>query len=128
MSLLGAIFVVGLAFTGSVQEFILVSMGLFAFGNIGSPAFQAWLMELVVDAQRAKAWGFFNAVMGVGSFFGPFISTWLWQTQTWIALPFIVAAIPWILQVLPILKLMETKTREKRAQVVSGFSKSQNHK
>jgi len=128
VSLLGAVFVVGLAFTGSVPEFILVSMGLFAFGNIGSPAFQAWLMEHVVDAQRAKAWGFFNAVMGVGSFFGPFISTWLWQTQTWIALPFIVAAIPWILQVLPILKLTETKTREKRAQFVSGFSKSQNHK
>ena len=57
VSLLGAVFVVGLAFTGSIQEFILVCMGLFAFGNIGTPAFQAWLMELVVDAQRAKAWG-----------------------------------------------------------------------
>lgn len=128
VSLLGVVFVVGLAFTGSVQEFILVCMGLFAFGNIGSPAFQAWLMELVVDAQRAKAWGFINAVIGVGSFFGPFISTWLWQTQTWIAVPFIVAAVPWILQIPPILKLMETKTREKRVQAVSGFSKSQNPK
>lgn len=128
VSLLGAVFVVGLAFTGSVQEFILVSMGLFAFGNLGSPAFQAWLMELVVDAQRAKAWGFINAVIGVGSFFGPFISTWLWQTQTWIAVPFIVAAVPWILQIPPILNLMETKTREKRPQAVSEFSKSQNPK
>jgi DHA1 family multidrug resistance protein-like MFS transporter len=115
VSLLGAVFVVGLAFTGSVYEFILVSVGLFAFGNLGSPAYQAWLMELVVDARRAKAWAFMNAVIGVGSFFGPFVSTWLWQTQTWIAVPFIVAAVPWILQVPPILKLMETKTREKHA-------------
>lgn len=113
VSLLGAVFVVGLAFTGSVYEFILVSMGLFAFGNLGSPAYQAWLMELVVDTRRAKAWGFMNAVMGAGSFFGPFVSTWLWQTQTWVAVPFIVAAVPWILQVPPILKLVETKTRKK---------------
>jgi DHA1 family multidrug resistance protein-like MFS transporter len=113
VSLLGAVFVVGLAFTGSVYEFILVNMGLFAFGNLGSPAYQAWLMELVVDTRRAKAWGFMNAVMGAGSFFGPFISTWLWQTQTWVAVPFIVAAVPWILQVPPILKLVETKTRKK---------------
>jgi len=115
VSLLGALFVVGLAFTGSVYEFILVSVGLFAFGNLGSPAYQAWLMELVIDTRRAKAYGFMSAVMGAGSFFGPFISTWLWQTQTWVAVPFIVAAIPWILQVPPILKLMETKTKEKRA-------------
>jgi DHA1 family multidrug resistance protein-like MFS transporter len=113
VSLLGAVFVVGLAFTGSVYEFILVSMGLFAFGNLGSPAYQAWLMELVVDTRRAKTYGFMNAVIGAGSFFGPFISTWLWQTQTWVAVPFIVAAVPWILQVPPILKLVETKTRKK---------------
>jgi len=114
-SLLGAAFVVGLAFTGSLFQFILVSVGLFAFGNIGSPAYQAWLMELVDDAQRARVWGLINAVMGVGSFFGPFISTWLWQTQVWVAVPFIVAAVPWVLQVPPILKLAETKTRRKRS-------------
>ena len=53
-SLLGAPFVVGLAFTGSLFQFILVSVGLFAFGNLGSPAYQAWLMELVHDARRAR--------------------------------------------------------------------------
>jgi MFS family permease len=114
-SLLGAPFVVGLAFTGSLFQFILVSVGLFAFGNLGSPAYQAWLMELVHDARRARVWGIINAVMGVGSFFGPFISTWLWQTQAWVAVPFIVAAVPWVLQVPPILKLVETKTRRKRS-------------
>jgi DHA1 family multidrug resistance protein-like MFS transporter len=113
ISLLGTPFVVGLAFTGSVFQFILVSVGLFAFGNIGSPAYQAWLMELVQDSRRARVWGLVNAVMGAGSFFGPFVSTWLWQTQAWVAVPFIVAAIPWVLQVPPILKLAETKTKEK---------------
>ncbi|HVP15981.1 MAG TPA: MFS transporter [candidate division Zixibacteria bacterium] len=114
-SLLGAPFVVALAFTGSLFQFILVSVGLFAFGNLGSPAYQAWLMELVHYGRRARVWGLITAVMGVGSFFGPFISTWLWQTQAWVAVPFIVAAAPWVLQVPPILKLVETKTRGTRS-------------
>jgi DHA1 family multidrug resistance protein-like MFS transporter len=115
ISLLGTPFVVGLAFTGSVAEFIVVSAGLFAFGNLAAPAYQAWLMELVDEGRRAKAMGLINAVTGAGTFFGPFISTWLWETQTWIALPFVVAALPWLIQIPPILKLRETKTREKHA-------------
>lgn len=114
-SLLGAPFVVGLAFTGSVAEFIVVSAGLVAFGNLAAPAYQAWLMELVHEGRRAKAMGFVNAVTGAGAFFGPFISTWLWETQAWVAVPFIVAALPWLLQVPPILKLREIKTRERHA-------------
>ncbi|MGD0159758.1 MAG: MFS transporter [Candidatus Bathyarchaeia archaeon] len=113
ISLLGAPFVVGLAFTGSLSQFILVCVGLFAFGNLGSPAYQAWLMELVHDARRARVWGLMNAIMGAGSFFGPFLATWLFQTQAWVAVPFIVAAVPWVVQVPPILKLAETKKREK---------------
>jgi MFS family permease len=113
MSLLGAPFVVGLAFTGSVAEFIVVSAGLFALGNLAAPAYQAWLMELVDEGRRAKVMGFVNAVTGAGTFFGPFISTWLWETQAWVAVPFIVAALPWVMQIPPILKLRETKIREK---------------
>lgn len=109
-SLLGAPFVVGLAFTGSVYGFILVFAGMVALGNIGSPAYQAWLMELVSDAKRARAWGMINAITGAGMFFGPFLSTWIYESQPLIAIPFIVAAVPWILQVPPILKLKETKT------------------
>jgi DHA1 family multidrug resistance protein-like MFS transporter len=112
ISLLGAPFVVGLAFTGSVYQFILVGLGLFAFGNIGSPAYQAWLMELVHDKRRAKVWAFANAVMGAGMFIGPFISTWLWQTQTQAAVPFTVAILPWMVQVPLILKLVETKEKK----------------
>lgn len=114
-SLLGTPFVVGLAFTVSIAEFIVVSAGVFAFGNVAAPAYQAWLMELVGEERRAKVMGFVNALTGVGTFFGPFISTWLWETQSWVAVPFIVAALPWLLQIPPILKLRETKTREKHA-------------
>lgn len=110
ISLLGAPFVVGIAFTGSVSQFILMIAGLVALGNIGSPAYQAWLMELVPDVRRAIAWGVINAVTGVGMFIGPFVSTWLYESQPWIVLPFIVAAVPWALQIPPILKLKETKT------------------
>ena len=112
VSLLGAPFVVGLAFTGSIFGFIVISAGLVAFGNLAAPAYQAWLMELVSGGRRAKVWGLVNAVTGVGQFFGPFISTWLWETQAWVAVPFIVAAVPWVLQIPPILKLKETKTAE----------------
>jgi MFS family permease len=111
MSQAGVIFVVFFAFTGSVFQFILVSIGLFAVGNISLPAYQCWLSELVEDSKRAKTVGLTNAIMGVGNFIGPFISTWLWQTQTWIAVPFIIAALPWIIQIPPLLKLKETKTR-----------------
>jgi MFS family permease len=92
----------------------MVFAGLVAFGNLATPAYQASLMELVSDKRRAKVWGFVNAVTGIGQFFGPFISTWLWQTQPWVAVPFIVAAIPWVLQIPPILKLKETKAAETR--------------
>jgi MFS family permease len=118
ISLLGAPFVVALAFTGSLSQFILVCVGLYAFGNIGSPAYQAWMMELVHDARRARVWGLMNAIMGAGSFFGPFLATWLFQTQAWVAIPFIVAAVPWFVQVPPILKLAETKTREKPSPLI----------
>ncbi len=110
LSSLGAPFVVGLAFTGSVYEFILMSAGLVALGNLATPAYQASIMELVSDSKRAKVWGLANGIMGVGQFFGPFISTWLWETQSLVVVPFFVAAIPWILQIPPILKLKETKS------------------
>jgi DHA1 family multidrug resistance protein-like MFS transporter len=115
LSLLATPFVVGLAFTDSVAEFIAVSAGLFAFANLAAPAYQAWLMELVDEERRAKVMGFVNAVTGAGAFLGPLISTWLWETQAWVAVPFIVAALSWLMQIPPILKLRETKTREKHA-------------
>ena len=111
----GVVFVVAFAFTSSVFQFILVSIGLFGVGGISLPAYQCWLSELVEDSKRAKTVGLTNAVMGVGNFIGPFISTWLWQTRTWIAFPFIIAAIPWIIQIPPLLKIKETKTRQKEA-------------
>ena len=111
----GVVFVVAFAFTSSVFQFILVSIGLFGVGNISLPAYQCWLSELVEDSKRAKTVGITNAIMGAGNFIGPFISTWLWQTQTWIAVPFIIAALPWIVQIPPLLKIKETKTRQKEA-------------
>ncbi len=114
ISLLGAPFVVGLAFTGSILEFTAVCAGLVAFGNLSTPAYQAWIMELVSGGRRAKVWGTVSAVAGVGQFFGPFITTWLWTTQVYVLVPFVIAAVPWILQIPPILKLKETKANEPR--------------
>jgi DHA1 family multidrug resistance protein-like MFS transporter len=109
-SLLGAPFVVALAYTGSLFEYILATAGSMVFGNIAAPAYQAWQMELVPRAKRAVASGLINTLSGIGMFCGPFVSVWLYQSQPSAAFAFVVAAIPWILQIPPILKLKETKT------------------
>lgn len=107
-SLLGAPFVVALAFTHSVFEFTLVFAGMSGFGNISGPAYSAWQMELVPCRRRAMASGLINALTGIGMFFGPFLSIWLYQSQPSPTLAFVVAAIPWVLSIPPILKLKET--------------------
>lgn len=109
-SLLGTPFVIALAFTNSLLAFILVSAGLVAFGNISAPAYSAWQMELVSCSKRAAASGLINAITGVGMFFSPFISVWLYQSQLSVAIAFIASAVPWVLMIPPILKLKETKT------------------
>ena len=109
-SLLGAPFVVALAYTGSLSEYILATAGSMVFGNIAAPAYQAWQMELVPCSKRAVASGLINTLSGVGMFCGPFVSVWLYQSQPSIAIAFVVAAIPWVLQIPPILKLKETKS------------------
>ena len=114
-SLLGTPFVVALAYTNSVFAFILVSAGLVAFGNIAAPAYSAWQMELVSCSRRATASGIINAITGIGMFFSPFISVWLYQTQPNVAIAFIASAVPWVLMIPPILKLKETKTRGPKA-------------
>jgi MFS family permease len=109
-SLLGAPFVVALAYTGSLFEFIVVVGGLEAFGNIGAPAYYAWQMELVPCSNRAFVSGLTNAITGIGMFFGSFLSIWLYQSQPSIAIAFIAAALPWVFLIPPILRLKETKT------------------
>lgn len=109
-SLLGVPFVIAMAFTSSVIQFILASAGLVAFGNLSAPAYSAWLMDLVSSAKRARTSGIINTITGTGMFIGPQLSNWIYETQGNIVLPFIATALPWILQTPLILKLRETKT------------------
>lgn len=109
-SMLGVPFMIAMAFTGSVSEFILASAGLVALGNLGTPAYQAWMMDLVPSAKRARTSGIINTITGIGLFIGPLLSNWIFQSQSNIVLPFIAAALPWILQTPLILILKETKS------------------
>ena len=109
-SLLGAPFVIAIAYTTSLSEFVLALAGLMAFGNLSAPAYYAWLMDLVPSTKRARASGVTNAITGIGMFIGPLLSTWLYQSQSNIVIPFAAATLPWILQIPLILKLKETKT------------------
>jgi MFS family permease len=108
ISLLGAPFVLALAFTSSVPEFILMVGGMTALGNIAAPAYFAWQMELVPSSRRVVTAGLVNTLTGIGMFIGPFFGIWLYQSN--IVLAFGVAALSWVVQIPPILKLKETKT------------------
>ena len=109
-SMLGAPFLIVMAFTGSVSQFILATAGLVALGNLGTPAYQAWMMDLVPSAKRARTTGIINTVTSIGLFIGPLLSTWIYESQGNIVLAFFATALPWILQTPLILKLKETKT------------------
>lgn len=108
-SLLGVPFIIAIAYTNSLLEFILASAGLVAFSNLSSPAYYAWQMDLVPSPKRARTSDLINAITGIGMFVGPFLSTWLYQSQPNIVLPFFATTLPWILQTPLILKLKETK-------------------
>lgn len=109
-SLLGVPFLIVMAYTSSIFQFILASAGLVALGNLSAPAYSAWLMDLVPKSKRARTSGLINAITGAGMFIGPQLSTWIYQSQPNIAIAFTATAIPWILQTPLILKLKETKT------------------
>jgi MFS family permease len=109
-SMLGAPFVVALAFTGTVPQFILATAGLVAFGNLSAPAYYAWMMDLVPSAKRARTSGIMNTITGMGLFIGPQLSNWIYESQGNIVLAFFATAMPWILQTPLILKLKETKS------------------
>lgn len=109
LSLLGVPFVITMAYTSSVSEFILASAGLVAFGNLSAPAYYAWLMDLVPSRKRARVSGLTNAITGVGVFIGAPLLTWIYEYQPSIVIPFIATSVPWIVQVPLILKLKETK-------------------
>jgi DHA1 family multidrug resistance protein-like MFS transporter len=109
LSVLGVPFLITMAFTSSVPEFILVTAGLVAFGNLAAPAYYAWLMDLVSSGKRARASGLTNAITGVGLFFGAPLLTWIYESQFNIVVSFVATSIPWIVQVPLILKLKETK-------------------
>ena len=109
-SMLGVPFLVAMAFTGSILQFILASAGLVALGNLGTPAYQAWMMDLVPSAKRARTTGIVNTLTGIGLFIGPLLSNWIFESQGDIVLPFLLTTLPWILQTPLILILKETKS------------------
>jgi MFS family permease len=113
---LGIPFVVAMAFTSSLFGFILATAGLVTFGNLSSPAWSAWVMDLVPSAKRARTSGLFNAINGVGMFFGPLLSTWIYESQPNIIVPFAAAILPWILMIPLILKLKETRATRSRVR------------
>lgn len=113
---LGIPFVVAMAFTSSLLGFILATAGLVTFANLSSPAYSAWVMDLVPSAKRARTSGLFNAINGVGMFFGPLLSTWIYESQPNIIVPFAASTLPWILMIPLILKLKETRATKSRVR------------
>lgn len=108
-SFIGIPFVVAIPYTTTLFGYILVQAALVAFGNIGYPAYSAWLMDLVPSTKRGRVSGIMGTISGIFMVIGPLLSTWLYVSQPSIVLPFLASALPWILLIPLVLVLKETK-------------------
>ncbi len=108
--LLAIPFIVALAFTTEIWQFILLLGAICAVGNIGSPAISAWLMDFVPKAKRASVSGVTTSVNGVGMTVGPMVGSYLWSSMGAI-ISFAVTGLIFSFQLLPYLKMKETHVK-----------------
>ncbi|MEM1602556.1 MAG: MFS transporter [Candidatus Bathyarchaeia archaeon] len=98
-----------LPFSVNVFQFMLF-MGLICFiGNLSSPAFSAWIANLIGTERRGKGYGFTSAASGAGAIIGPIIGSLTWTLfEPNHLLPFAFALIPFLLM-LPFVIILKSK-------------------
>lgn len=98
-----------LPFSANVFQFMLF-MGLICFiGNLSSPAFSAWIANLIGTERRSKGYGFTSAASGAGAIVGPIIGSLTWTLfEPNRFLPFAFALIPFLLT-LPFIIILKSK-------------------
>jgi len=82
----------------NVFQFALI-LGLIGFiGSLSTPAYFAWIANLIGTEKRGKGYGFTGASFKAGAIIGPIIGSFTWTLlEPNHFLPFAVAAIPFLL-------------------------------
>lgn len=84
----------------NVFQFSLI-LGLISFiGNLSSPAFSAWVANLIGTERRGKGYGLTSAAWGAGAVIGPIIGSFAWTVfEPNHLLPFVIAAVTFFLEI-----------------------------
>jgi len=84
----------------NVFQFALI-FGLIGFiGHLSSPAYFAWIANLIGTEKRGKGYGFSSASFGAGAIIGPIIGSFIWTLlEPNHFVPFAVATIPFVLTI-----------------------------
>lgn len=82
----------------NVFQFALI-LGLIGFiGSLSTPAYFAWIANLIGTEKRGKGYGFTSAAFGAGAIIGPIIGSFTWTLlEPNHFLPFAAATIPFLL-------------------------------
>ncbi len=80
-----------------VLQFALILGALSFAGNLASPAFSAWIADLIEVKKRGKGYGLTSAANSIGSIIGPAAGSIMWTiSKPDYFLPFFVASIPFV--------------------------------
>jgi len=94
----------------NVFQFALI-LGLIGFiGSLSTPAYFAWIANLIGTEKRGKGYGFTSAAFGAGAIIGPIIGSFTWTLlQPNHFLPFALATIPFFLTIPFIVSIKKAK-------------------
>ena len=84
----------------NVLQFALI-LGVLSFvGNLASPAFSAWIADLIETEKLGRGYGLTSAAYSIGSIIGPVAGSLMWTiSKPNYFLPFFVALIPFLLMI-----------------------------
>lgn len=90
----------------NVLQFSLI-LGVICFiGNLSSPAFSAWIANLIGSERRGKGYGLTSAAWSTGAIIGPMIGSLAWTMfKPEHFHPFAISAIPFLIQLIFILSI-----------------------
>jgi MFS family permease len=101
------------ALSTNVFQFVLI-FGLIGFiGHLSSPAYFAWIANLIGTEKRGKGYGFSSASFGAGAIIGPIIGSFIWTLlEPNHLLPFTIATIPFFLTLPFIISIRNVRKKQ----------------
>ena len=93
----------------NIIQFSLM-LGVMCFiGNLSTPAFSAWIADLIGSERRGKAYGLTSAAWSAGAVIGPIIGSMIWTIfKPNHFFPFAIGAIPFLIELVFILLIRDS--------------------